>query len=72
MYAIATFPLAFIGNVSQRAKAASGSVASKPPPKKKQKKKDPNAPKGASSAFMQFSAAKRAEVSTTRLRKMYC
>lgn len=40
----------------------SGGGSSKSP-KKKRAKKDKNAPKGAMSAFMQFSQAKRSEVS---------
>lgn len=40
----------------------SGGGSSKSP-KKKRAKKDKNAPKGAMTAFMQFSQAKRAEVS---------
>ncbi|CAM9728367.1 unnamed protein product, partial [Sphacelaria rigidula] len=47
--------------MQQRAKSTAGSGSSKPAPKKKQKK-DPNAPKGASSAFMQFSASHRSAV----------
>lgn len=48
-------------NASYQRKSSMGS-GSKPPPKKRAKK-DKNAPKGASSAFIQFSQAKRAEVS---------
>ena len=51
----------WIYNPSYQRKSSMGS-GSKPPPKKRAKK-DKNAPKGASSAFIQFSQAKRAEVS---------
>lgn len=47
--------------VYQRAKPSAGDGSSKPP--KKKAKKDKNAPKSAISGFMQFSQAKRAEVS---------
>ncbi|CAM9398979.1 unnamed protein product [Ectocarpus fasciculatus] len=43
-------------------KRASGGGSSKPAPKKKRAKKDKDAPKGAMSAFMQFSQATRAQV----------
>lgn len=55
------FPLLLPTFMLQRAKATAGSGSSKSAPKKKQKK-DPNAPKGASSAFMQFATAHRSAV----------
>lgn len=51
--------------MQQSAKAASNGG---PVKRKKKAKKDPNKPKGASSAFMQFSQKERAVVSDKRFK----